>query len=135
MPNRPRRPCWYPGCPALSDAGACDKHPRRRTENKSEVRRFRSHRRWREYSEARRRAEPICPDPYGIHEARGIPETVTSTHHKTPLSVDLSRGLDDDNTEPLCDCCHAIADQIAQGRDASRMIADAKAMTPALVPL
>ena len=129
MPTRPPKPCWFPGCPSLSDSGACAKHPRERVEDKTLARKIRSSRRWTEYSRAKRSAQPICPDPYGIHEARGIPELVTSTHHTTPISIDPSRAFDDDNTEPLCDGCHAIADVIAQGRDASRMIADAKAMT------
>lgn len=127
MPTAPPKACWFPGCPRLSHVGACAEHAKPREENKTEVRKFRSNRKWRKHSEAKRRANPICPDPHGIHAARGFPVLVRSVHHKTPLSVDLSKGLDHDNTEAQCDECHVISDWIAMGRDATRMIEDAKA--------
>jgi len=105
MPMRLKRPCRYPGCPALVDVGHCDKH-------RFESRRYDRERgnptqrgydwRWRKYSKRRLREYPLCAEC----ERHGRVTLAAVTDHVIPIRGDMTLFWDETNHESKCTDCH-----------------------------
>lgn len=117
-----RKPCNYPGCPALIQSGAyCDKHkataPKRHTLYDQHVRqrdptlalaaKIRGGERWRRVRFAVLSNHPLCADPHGDHERRGVTRTATQVHHIKGLATHPELAYVASNLMPLCSACHA----------------------------
>jgi 5-methylcytosine-specific restriction protein A len=99
-PYKPKKPCSYPGCPALTDGGRCELHKRKAWEgNKQELRVLKG----RTLQGARDRLfneSPLCAECLKV----GRDTAATIRDHVIPLA---QGGRDtDDNTQSLCKDCH-----------------------------
>ena len=112
MPRKPKRPCAYPGCPALADGKYCPKH-----EAVAEEKRLEEQRRYNRYERSpeivrqygarwrRIRAEyvalhPLCEQC--LKEGRMVP--VEEVHHIKPIKDGGTHRFD--NLMSLCQSCH-----------------------------
>jgi 5-methylcytosine-specific restriction protein A len=113
MPNRPRRPCKQPGCPALVVSGYCPLHAHLiGTEIKArfkalEARRPEHHAfyhtyRWTLVSRLHRAREPLCRRCK--QEGRVVCGELT--HHNPPLEDLLRNGKDPYNEQYLETLCN-----------------------------
>ena len=106
MPNRPKRPCSFPGCPALTDGRYCPEHQSvmdaryNRNERDADSNK-RYGRAWKKTREAFLSANPLCV----VCERDGRLTPATLAHHK----VKRTEGGTDDwgNMAALCQACHS----------------------------
>lgn len=107
-PFAPKRPCSYPGCSILTDAGRCDLH---RKQERREYDRGRkddpSHRlyaskQWRRVREAKLAIDPLCERC----RASGRIEAATEVHHRIAVR-DGGDSFDVAGLESLCKPCHS----------------------------
>ena len=106
MPHKPKKPCAFPGCPALTDKRFCDEHSR------AEARRYNRYSRdpdsakryggsWRKISAAFLRVNPLCE----LCKADGRFTAAVLVHHKVKL---MDGGTHDvGNLQVLCASCHS----------------------------
>ena len=105
MPNKPLRPCRYPGCAVLTREGYCPKHkpqkaPRRAS---AEYHSWYSLPIWTDdLRPAQLLREPFCR----ACAARGIRTRATVVDHITPHRGDWARFIDRGNLQSLCKSCH-----------------------------
>jgi len=111
MPYKSRRPCGYPGCPALVEAGTryCPEHRKiyNRRDNSAHY-----DSRWRRISKLYLAAHPLCAEC----QRAGRLTPATETHHIIPV---LAGGSDrDENLMGLCKSCHSriSLEEIRNGR-------------------
>lgn len=112
MGNKPLKPCSYPGCPALTHDGRCEKHKREAwVGNNAEKRVFKGRKLQRErkrlFSES-----PLCAECLKV----GRVTVATIRDHIKPLA---EGGLDvEENTQGLCQMCSDIktAGEAKRGR-------------------
>ena len=117
-----RHPCRYPCCAALlTKSGYCDKHKHyqaksNRTYDKlvrakdpalAEAKRIRSSAKWYKLSRYILASNPICADPYGIHEKQGTTGHATQVDHIKPLRTHPELWNTLDNLQCLCTGCHS----------------------------
>jgi 5-methylcytosine-specific restriction enzyme A len=104
MPQKLKRPCRQPGCPAVTHQGYCDRHRRQHHQqyrqsrtDKPEQAFYRS-RAWREASEQYRRAHPMCE----------VCKTKLSAlvHHVKPIKAG-GAPMDPSNWQAVCRSCQA----------------------------
>lgn len=102
MPNRPFRPCRYPGCPRLTSGGYCMEHAQgsARTGRARDAARGSAARRgyggeWRAVRAAVLLHEPQC---------RACGGRATEVDHIVPLRLGGTHALA--NLQPLCASCH-----------------------------
>lgn len=107
MPHQQPRPCTAPRCPELVPVGGrCPAHPTPRgptpTPRPSSTGQGYGAP-WRRLRALVLAAEPLCVDPFGVHEGR--PTIATDVDH----IVARSRGGSDDrdNLQSLCHACHS----------------------------
>lgn len=111
MPMKPKRPCRYPGCPRLADAGPscssvyCEEHAKLMNAHYNKFSRgYDSNERyskaWRKIRDRYIAAHPLCERC--LTEGRYIPADLV--HHRKPLSEGGSN--DDSNLMSLCCSCH-----------------------------
>ena len=107
MPNKPKRPCRFPGCPKLTGNkdGYCDEHLRmHRKDYERYMRGYVHHKRygsgWRKIRARYMRKEPLCE----ACREQGKIELATLVHHKKPLSDGGTN--DEENLMSLCVSCH-----------------------------
>jgi 5-methylcytosine-specific restriction protein A len=109
MPNKPKKPCKYPGCPELvSDGAYCGTH-------KSESRGYDLRRgsaasrgygsNWRKLRGLVLSRVPLCSDIWGVHAEIGEVVVATEVDHIVPLSEGGTNRMD--NLQPLCKSCHS----------------------------
>ena len=106
MPNKPKRPCSYPGCPRLTNGRFCEEHARleaKRYEkyDRDPAVRRRYGRTWRRIREDYVRSHPLCE--CCLKEGRLVP--TEEVHHKLPLSEGGTHARE--NLIALCKPCHA----------------------------
>ncbi|AOZ73102.1 HNH endonuclease [Boudabousia tangfeifanii] len=106
MPRRPKTPCRWPGCPALTDARYCETHTKeadtnyRRYERDPEInKRYGST--WRKIRAQYVAKYPLCEQC----EAEGRLTPVAEVHHIRPLSHGGTH--DENNLMSLCKPCHS----------------------------
>jgi 5-methylcytosine-specific restriction protein A len=99
MPLKPRHPCSYPGCNALTAGGRCEQHRRKAWEgNNAELRRFKGRTLQRERDRLFN-SNPLCVEC----ERQGRVTVATIRDHIKPLA---EGGLDvPENTQGLCKQC------------------------------
>lgn len=107
MPRKPKKPCAYPGCAELIEAGQryCEKH--KKTANKEYEHYHRGYKAserynysWRLISKRYRELHPLCEEC--LKHDRFTPAQLV--HHKLPL--DEGGTNDFDNLMSLCNSCH-----------------------------
>ena len=106
MPRKPKTPCSYPGCPALTDGRYCEEH--RKKVNKDYDKNYRGSERRKRYGRAWNRIRdkyasehPFCEQCFD----KGIIVPTEEVHHKLPLSEGGTH--DRANLISLCKYCHA----------------------------
>lgn len=108
MPRKPKKPCRYPGCAALTENTYCEKHTKQmnaeyeqygRTYDSSE----RYGKNWRPIRDRYIAQHPLCEDclQYGLRPI-GRSEEV---HHIKPLSKGGTNAAS--NLRALCKSCHS----------------------------
>lgn len=124
MPRRAARVCANPECPVLVEVGSsyCPEHEReveRQAREEYERNRLSAARRgygarWRKLRVMVLRRQPLCQDPYGIHEEAGEVVPATEVDHIIPRR----RGGDDsmENLQGLCKGCHSRKTAVEDGR-------------------
>jgi 5-methylcytosine-specific restriction protein A len=100
------RPCGYPGCAALTDAGRCDRH---RKQERKEYDRQRGYPATRGYnydwhiaSKAHLARNPLCVQC--MKKRRIVAATVTD--HIVPHKGDPALFWDPNNWQSMCKSCH-----------------------------
>ena len=103
--SKPQKPCSYPGCPALSDSGRCEKHRRQEKERYDATRGNSGERGYDAvWQRARRRKlnqDPLCE----ACEAKGLVVRAVLVHHIKPIAEGGER-LAMSNLMSLCTACH-----------------------------
>lgn len=103
MPRAALRPCTWPGCGALVEAGRCAKHQHDRQRESSTVRGYGY--RWQQASKQFLRLHPLCQCEEckeGLLQLR--PSTVVD--HKVPHRGDLRLMWDQSNWQAMAKTCH-----------------------------
>lgn len=106
MPNKPKKPCSYNGCPNLTDDRYCEMHRKDRQIKYSKYFRIPEHNKlydykWRKIRERYIAEHPIC-DKCRM-DGRIIP--ATDIHHIKPLREGGTH--EDSNLQALCHACHS----------------------------
>jgi len=106
MPHKPKKPCSYPGCPALTDGRFCVVHAKQDAREYEKYRRDPDTRKryGREWKRIRNRyiaAHPLCEQC--LRNGRLTPSE--EVHHVKPLSVGGTH--DEENLMALCSSCHS----------------------------
>lgn len=109
MPRSAPRPCTYPGCGALTDAGRCDKHRRAEVRQHDAQRGSSTQRgygyRWQKASKAFLRSHPLCQcSECGEGRIRVLAATVVD--HRIPHRGDMALFWDSDNWQAMSKACH-----------------------------
>src|SRR6056297_3255416 len=114
MPKRLKKPCAYPGCPELIEAGHtyCEKHGAKESTRRNKrydendrdprLKKFYSSSRWRKLRDIKLKRDPICE----ICEGKGRTRIATEVDHIIPIKVDWEKRLKLDNLQSLCHSCH-----------------------------
>ena len=106
MPHKPKRPCAYPGCPALTDTRFCPAHAKQDAREYERYRRApetrkRYGRAWRRIRDRYIAAHPLCEQC----EAAGRIIPAREVHHIVPLSEGGTHA--EENLMALCTSCHS----------------------------
>ena len=106
MPRKPKRPCSYPQCPALTEGLYCEKHEKLITAHYNKYGRDPETQKrygatWRRIRAAYVAKHPLCEKCW----AKGMITPVQEVHHIVPLSQGGTHG--DDNLMALCKACHS----------------------------
>lgn len=112
IPQKPSRPCRYPGCPALTShrSGYCEKHLKLTMSQYDQERGSSAQRgydyRWQRYREVYLVEHPLC-----VLCAKKDPPIVKAANivdHIIPHKGDYNFFWDPKNHQPLCEECHNI---------------------------
>ena len=105
MPLKPKKPCTYPGCPALTDGGRCEEHRRKERKRYDDSRGNSGERgydaTWRKVRDLKLANDPLCERC----EVRGLIVVAVLVHHKDGNA----KNNDPSNHESLCNDCHETA--------------------------
>lgn len=108
MPSAPKKPCRWPGCPALTEGRFCPAHTkrdRRAVDNRrgSAASRGYDHH-WQKYRPEYLRRHPLCR----TCAAAGRVTVATVVDHIIPHRGDMELFWDPTNHQPQCKKCHDI---------------------------
>lgn len=106
MPRKPKKPCSYPGCPALTEERFCEEH--KKLNNKNYERYQRDPRTKKHYGSRWRKIRKMYLNKYPFCEEckkQGKLTEANEVHHILPLSKDGTH--DFDNLMALCKPCHS----------------------------
>lgn len=100
MPNKPKT-----HKPAKCQVGRDPNYEDRRKmiPHLNKVKMFRSSGQWKKFSAIMRKRNPICCDPFNVHEVGQFTDDI---HHVISLYSNFERRLDRENCVPLCRECH-----------------------------
>lgn len=106
MPRKPKRPCSYPGCPALTDERYCEKHQKLVDSHYNKYQRDpdtakRYGAAWKRIRAAYVAKHPFCEQCWKDGKITPVQEV----HHIVPLSRGGTH--DPDNLLSLCKICHS----------------------------
>lgn len=106
MPRKPKRPCSYPGCPALTEDRYCLEHKKKldmaynRQRGSSTQQGYNA--RWRAARKRYLAEHPLCAQC--LKQGKLIPATVVD--HIVPHKGDQRLFWDESNWQALCKICH-----------------------------
>ena len=105
MPQKPRRPCRYPGCPGFCEQGQvyCKEHmalSSDRLRGGADARGYNAQ--WRKARTAFLNRHPLCVSC--LADGKLVPATVVD--HVTPHRGDMKLFWDVNNWQALCKDCH-----------------------------
>lgn len=106
MPRKPKHPCRYPGCAALTDNRYCPEHEKITSQQyekygRDPKTRSRYGRAWHRIRQSYVKQHPFCE----VCMEKGILVPVDQVHHKKPLAEGGSH--ERSNLISLCASCHA----------------------------
>lgn len=109
MPNKPNKPCSYPGCPELISPGTrfCEKHQKQSDKDydryhRTEENKSRYHNSgWKKIRAVKLNRDPLCE----MCRREGRYVSATLVHHIKPLSEGGNNVMS--NLMSLCDSCHS----------------------------
>lgn len=130
-----KKPCNYPGCPALIEgrnvrycerhqASATSKHvtynrgTRKNDPRLAEAHRIRKSARWGRVRRLVLSSNPLCADPFKDHERADTTQTAVQVHHIEPLQTQPHLAFTLDNLMPVCTRCHSRLEREAKQREA-----------------
>ena len=114
MPYGLKQPCRG-GCGGLVPSGYCDAcraAGKARDPRPSAAKRGYGWR-WQKTSQARLKQHPLCVDPYGRHQGRLVPATVTD--HIEAHKGDMKLFWDPNNWQSLCTGCNSYKAALEEG--------------------
>ena len=89
--------------------------PKRPSEQQvTQARSIRSTNRWRKLSEAKRRKDPLCEDPFGDHGIRKV--GAQSVHHIQSVELRPDLAFEWANLMSVCNACHNRLDKSERGK-------------------
>lgn len=115
MPRKPRKPCRYPGCSALTDESYCPEHKRlvaaryNRYERTPEMK-HRYNGAWPAIRRSYIKAHPLCE----VCRREGRYTEAREVHHIIPLADGGTH--DNNNLMALCKSCHSRITATEGGR-------------------
>jgi len=106
MPKKPKRPCSYPGCPALVDGRYCEQHQKLADKQYDKYRRDPVHHQrygkiWKRIRDGYIKAHPLCAECF----KQGRLTAAAEVHHVLPLSRGGTN--EESNLMSLCKACHS----------------------------
>jgi 5-methylcytosine-specific restriction protein A len=106
MPKKPKRPCSYPGCPALTDGRFCEQHKQAENRRYNKYQRDpktgkRYGREWRKIRARFLSANPLCE----LCQKDGRLTPAALVHHQLKLTDGGTH--DAEHPMALCDSCHS----------------------------
>jgi len=107
MPYKPKSPCCYPGCPALTNERFCDSHRQQAAQEYNrygrdeDCKRFYNSKAWRRLAREQLRREPLCAECLKAERV----QRAEIADHIQPIRNDGTR-LDRENMQSLCRACH-----------------------------
>ena len=106
VPSKPKKPCAYPGCPALVTGRYCEEHARKVNSDYEKFSRDKQTKRrygraWKRIRDKYASEHPFCE----LCFERGLAVPVEEIHHKKPLSEGGTH--DRSNLIALCKSCHS----------------------------
>ena len=109
MPHKPKKPCTYPGCPALVENGSrCEKHRRQEQRRQDEQRGTSTQRgydsRWRKARKMYLAQHPLCMCKECATLPVPLPANVVD--HIVPHKGDYDLFWDEDNWQAMNKKCH-----------------------------
>jgi 5-methylcytosine-specific restriction enzyme A len=113
MPFAPKRPCTWPGCPALTDTGRCEAHTRQQSKDYDRFKRDKNAKRfynsdqWQRVRTAKLSHSPLCE----LCKEQGITKGADMVHHADGNIHNLS----DENLMSLCNSCHSQLEDTQRG--------------------
>lgn len=115
MPYKPKRPCKYPGCPALCDGPYCEAHSKLVESQYNKYGRTEESKKWygRPWKRIRRQylwLHPLCK--HCGDAGKMVP--ATQVHHIIPLAGGGTNSFD--NLMGLCHSCHSTVTAREGGR-------------------
>ncbi|MDD5245226.1 MAG: HNH endonuclease signature motif containing protein [Syntrophorhabdaceae bacterium] len=106
MPTKPKKPCSYPGCPALTDGGRCEQHRRKERERYDAERGNSGERgydaKWQRVRALKLMLDPLCEQ----HVKKGQDVAAVLVHHIEPIEKQPELRLVMSNLMSLCQPCH-----------------------------
>ncbi|MFR1509241.1 MAG: HNH endonuclease [Acutalibacteraceae bacterium] len=115
MPKRPKSPCRWNGCSALTDERYCEEHKKLAEKHYNKYKRDpstykRYGNRWRRIRQLYIKEHPVCE----LCEKHGKITPVREIHHIIPLSQGGTHH--EDNLMSLCKSCHSRITATEGGR-------------------
>lgn len=106
MPNKPKRPCSYPGCPQLTNGRYCDEHKKLADKQYNKYKRDpatrkRYGRSWKRIRDRYIKEHPLCEECSKQDKLTPAEEV----HHILPLSRGGTHAIN--NLMSLCKSCHS----------------------------
>lgn len=106
MPKKPKRPCSYPGCPALAEDRYCEPHQkemdaRYNRYERDPATRKRYGRTWKRVRDRYIKEHPLCEECRKYNRLTPAEEV----HHIRPLSKGGTHA--EENLMSLCTSCHS----------------------------
>ena len=106
VPSKPKKPCAYPGCPALVTGRYCAEHAKKVNSDYEKYGRDKNAKRrydraWKRIRDKYAAGHPFCEKCY----ERGVLVPVEEIHRKLPLSEGGTH--DRSNLIALCKSCHS----------------------------
>jgi len=102
LPNKPRKPCKYPGCSNITNNKYCEAHKTEEAKERPSAYKRGYDYKWRKASKIFLMINPFCTKCHS--EGRIIRATVVD--HIKPHRGDQELFWDEHNWQPLCKKCH-----------------------------